>query len=536
MKDSEKQTKAIKWIERGIAGSLFLFAIFAPHSIAVTQGAWLLGMLLWIVRFAFYPPPRTHRTPIDYAMLAFFILTGLSTLLSYEPLVSVGKLRAASLFTIVYLVVENVRDLRTVRLLALALIGSSLISVVYTGAREIMGRGVRVEGVKAESPLTSAMSTPRTTMHSIPIESGDTIYEVDGKKINTAEDLAAALASGPGTTARLQIFRLEWTPVLEVPRGHLLQGTTAESQLGITGWSRGRDWRATGFFGHFVTYAESLQLLASLSLGMFLGCPRKRSGIGLALLVAFVGLVFALVLTVTRASWAALFLSAILMLVLSASRKMIAIVAVAAIPLVIASALFLQHKRNVKFLDQRDLSTTWRETVWREGFHLLVSKPRHLLTGVGMDSLKAHWREWGLFDGGRIPMGHMHSDFLQIALERGLPALAAWLWLLAAYALTLWRTLRKDPHDVDTQNPQSAIRNPQFSWLDRGIVLGAFGGLTGFIVSGLVHYNWGDSEVVMIFYFIMGLALVINRLSFRAGSRNSQPSIERANVAQTSSL
>ena len=31
------------------------------------------------------------------------------------------------------------------------------------------------------------------------------------------------------------------------------------------------------------------------------------------------------------------------------------------------------------------------------------------------------------------------------------------------------------------------------------------------MISGLVHYNWGDSEVVMIFYLIMGLSLVVNR-------------------------
>jgi hypothetical protein len=31
------------------------------------------------------------------------------------------------------------------------------------------------------------------------------------------------------------------------------------------------------------------------------------------------------------------------------------------------------------------------------------------------------------------------------------------------------------------------------------------------MISGVVHYNWGDSEVVMIFYLIMGLSLVVNR-------------------------
>ena len=43
------------------------------------------------------------------------------------------------------------------------------------------------------------------------------------------------------------------------------------------------------------------------------------------------------------------------------------------------------------------------------------------------------------------------------------------------------------------------------------MVLGALGGLVGFMISGVVHYNWGDSEVVMIFYLIMGLSLFVER-------------------------
>jgi uncharacterized membrane protein YuzA (DUF378 family) len=45
----------------------------------------------------------------------------------------------------------------------------------------------------------------------------------------------------------------------------------------------------------------------------------------------------------------------------------------------------------------------------------------------------------------------------------------------------------------------------------RGLALGALGGTLGFFVSGLVHYNWGDSEVVTVFYIIMGLTLVVER-------------------------
>ena len=93
----------------------------------------------------------------------------------------------------------------------------------------------------------------------------------------------------------------------------------------------------------------------------------------------------------------------------------------------------------------------------------------------------------------------MHSNLLQIAVERGVPALIVWLVLLGMYARMLWKLARAQVGDEH--------------WIARGIGLGALGGLAGFFISGIVHYNWGDSEVVTVFYFIMGLSLVVERLA-----------------------
>jgi O-antigen ligase len=318
---------------------------------------------------------------------------------------------------------------------------------------------------------------------------------VDGQRVDDPEELAGLLAAGK-PFAKVTIYRVEWMPTLDVPRGKLLAGNTALEQLGISSWSRGRDWRATGFYNHWVTYAEVIQLIASLTLGLFLGLTRKTSLTGLLLLVAVTGLLFALAMTVTRASWVGFALSASLMVLLGASRRTLVVIGVCAIPLILGAVFLLQQKRSIGFIDRNDQSTSWRETVWREGVQLLVSKPRHLLVGVGMDSIKGHWREWGLFDNGRLPVGHMHSNLLQIALERGLPALIVWLMLLVVYARMLWRLLRRSSDDFP-----------------RSFALGALGGLVGFFASGLVHYNWGDSEVAMVLYLIMGLSLVMRRLT-----------------------
>ena len=138
---------------------------------------------------------------------------------------------------------------------------------------------------------------------------------------------------------------------------------------------------------------------------------------------------------------------------------------------------------------------------------MLLSEPRHLLVGVGMDSLKRRWREWGMFDQGRQPWGHLHSTPLQIAFERGLPALLVWAAWLFVYGRMLWRLARGELEG---------------DWVVRGLALGALGGLVGFLAAGLVHYNFGDSEVVMVFYLVMGLALAAERLAAEPSDARSR--------------
>lgn len=484
---AEQQAKSTgaKVLDAGIIVFLFLFAAFAPNSIAATQSAWLVGGLLWLVRFAFRPRPKLYRTPVDYFLLGFFILSGLSAFLSYEPTVSIGKLRAASLFTIIYLFTENVPSLRVVRLLGLTLVSACMINVFYTAGQRLMGQGVKVYGVSQNSPL-----------YQVNIRDGDTLLAVDGQKLRDPRELVNAFSRPFIEPASVLVYRHELEFVAKIPRGTLLPGSSPSQQLGIQNWSRGRDWRASGFYSQYVSYAEVLQLIIALALGLFVSLPNKRSGTSVLLLIALTGFCFALLLTVTRASWFGCAISSTIILLLAVQRRTLIFIGLLAVPLILSGLFVLQQKRNVGFLDQKDHSTTWRETVWREGVHLLVSNPRHLLIGVGMDSIKKRWRQWGLFDGGRLPWGHMHSNLLQIALERGLPALSLWLAFLFVYARTLWRLLRSEA---------------KLGWMERGILLGALGGLAGFFSSGLVHYNWGDSEVVMVLYLIMGLSLAVHR-------------------------
>jgi hypothetical protein len=486
MGETSTITSKLDWALRA---SLFLLALSAPISIAATQTAWAFAILFWILR-AFFVRPTLRKDGIDLAILAFIALTVVSSAFSYEPEVSLRKLVAVSLVTIVYLVSGYIRDVTTLRRIVVVLLIAGVVSVAYSLGMLAVGKNLKVVRLAADSPLAAAG-----------VAENDTILTANGKSVNSPNELAAAIDSTEGGVAKLRIYRYEFLLDHSLSTATIPSTGDNAARFGIVEWSRGRDTRTSGFFGHYTTYAEALQLILSLAFGLMIIVPgrlftRSRMVLGAAVAAFCV----ALFLTVTRASWAGFAVSAGLMVVIGTSRKTVLICLVCALPLALAGLLFLQQKRNVAFIDANDGSTSWRMTVWREGSNLLVSSPRHLAVGIGMDSIKTHYLEWGLFDNGKLPMGHMHSTPLQIALERGVPTLIAWIVWMFLYIQILWR----------------GYRRKDLAWFERGVLLGSLGGTVGFVASGLVHYNWGDSEVVMIFYLLMGLSLAIFR--FDSGS------------------
>src|SRR2546421_893805 len=355
---AQPQRRLSVWLERATVGCLFLFAFFAPHSIAATQTVWMLALLFWALRFLLRPRPAMYRTPVDYALLGFYILTLISAFCSYDPDVSIGKLRAASLFTIVYVVAENIRTRRVLRALAVVVVASCLLNVFYTFGVAAVGRGVKIEELNANGPLYAAG-----------VRAGETLVAVDGTAANSPE----ALERGIKTARTAADTHIRWPnqtiactwdkqaacvggqhaevlSVFSVPRGSLLTGDTAAARLGIIAWARGHDDRATGFYGQYTTYAEALQLIMSLALGLFIALPRKRSTRGLLLAAAITMMTAALALTVTRAPWLGFLLSAFAIALACARRRVLLLTAAVALPLALAGLFVLQQQRRVGFI------------------------------------------------------------------------------------------------------------------------------------------------------------------------------------------
>jgi membrane-associated protease RseP (regulator of RpoE activity) len=473
--------------ERVILFTLVMYALFAPHSIAITQGAYLVGLGAWGVQLFATRRFRQPRTPVDIAIFGFFACCVVSSFLSYVPMVSIKGLRSPAFFFAFYFVCNKIPSIRFARLLGIALVASCLVNVAYSAGQIAVGRGVRIDSIRQGSPL--ARNNLRV---------GDVILEADGKTVDNAEDISRIVDSQRGRL-RIKYQRNETITDITVSRRAIKRSPGAGvEQLGIN-TSRGRNFRITGFYSHYETYAEVLQLIAAMAVGMLIALPYKRSKQALFLWSSAVLLAGTLILTSTRAAITGLALAVAVMAVASARRRAVAAALLAILILAPLAILALEHSRGPSVFDPNEGSTTYRLEVWREALTLIRTHP---IVGIGKGSEGKLKDLLGLYDNGRLPPGHFHSTIIQVATWWGLPALAFYCAFMTILFIETWKLAN-----------QSRREGQHVSW---GIALGGIGVLVAFNVSSLVHFNFGDGEVVMAFWFLTGLVFAIRRLNLES--------------------
>jgi O-antigen ligase len=95
---------------------------------------------------------------------------------------------------------------------------------------------------------------------------------------------------------------------------------------------------------------------------------------------------------------------------------------------------------------------------------------------------------------------HLHNVPIQIAAERGLPALAIWLWFVAALTVAQVRLFRSHP---------STSRG---AGMDVRVTAAAgIAAVAAMLAAGLFEYNFGDSEFLMLFLVLVTLPFAAAR-------------------------
>ena len=246
-------------------------------------------------------------------------------------------------------------------------------------------------------------------------------------------------------------------------------------QSGVFGYNT-LDTRPVGPLSHWMTFSGVLMLATGAAVARLLFA--RKEWVWPA--IAVPALLAALALSLTRNAYLGTG-AAVAVLMLVRNWRLLLILPVAGlIVFLIAPGIVMTRINSIG--DPNDLAARDRLAMLRMGVHMVRDHP---LTGVGPEMVQRVYPEY------RDPMAvnptnpHLHNVPMQIAAERGLPALAAWLWFVVVASRDLWRQL---------------LRGPAKALAGAGLAA-----MVAMLVAGLFEYNFGDSEFLMLFLGLITL-------------------------------
>ena len=472
-----------RWLDDAIFFFLCLFVVLLPHSIKGSQHAWQIALVLWLVKLAVVHE-RPFQQPLTAPLLAYVVLSAISTMLSPDPYLSWIQMKFVCLVIVGIVFAQNLKRLSQARILVFLLLLSGLAAAGFTAWQYTYGIGVRVASIP-----------PQTALYRAGIRPDDIITRVNGHSVHTAAQLERAVdQSPPGTILRIDFLR-------GLPFGKrttfLSRDEFRNSGLGTPDLRlvRGKPVRAQGTLRHYGIFAETLMPIGCLAWAMLLCAQRQRPVLRALFAVIFLALAMTIAATQTRRAIAGLAAGCFVALQLLAGRRTRLLATAALGVLLLAATFWIHHTRGFGWIAFHDAGTQYRVLMWEDGLRLVRQHPWF---GVGMGAIANHWQEWNIRAYALYHVQwHFHSDYVQLAVERGLPALVAWLWFLVANFIFLRGLLRR----VSTR-----------SRFATGVVAGVLAGFVAFLVTSLVEYTLSDETLVMLLFSFFGMAVAIDRM------------------------
>lgn len=246
--------------------------------------------------------------------------------------------------------------------------------------------------------------------------------------------------------------------------------------------------RITGFMGHWMNFGGQQMLVFALLLAFVLLAGNSKGRLGPVsirtggFLLALIAL--SILLNLTRGVWLGCFAATLYLVARSRPRWLLAL-PVLALAAYLAAPGMMRQRIRVLANPASDPSLAIRFEMWRAGVNMIRAHP---WTGVGPNNVPQLYTLY--LPAGTTPIAgyrdHLHNNFLQLGAERGLPTLAAWVWLMGAFGWHLHKLRRK---------------LAEWRWLAEG----ALAAWLAFIVEGFFEFNFGTSPVLMVFLFVMSV-------------------------------
>jgi len=240
--------------------------------------------------------------------------------------------------------------------------------------------------------------------------------------------------------------------------------------------------RPQGTLGHYMTYSGLLMLVIGAALARVLFGTRERMWPALVM----PALLVALPLTFSRGAEVGVCTGVALLLFLKDRRLLAMLPVVAALFFVLAPARVTDRFESI--FNLKDPTSRDRIAMLKEGAHMISDHP---LLGIGPNMVQPLYAQYREPDAVNAVNPHLHNVPIQIAAERGLPALAIWLWFIVGLIVALAKQMRVKDHRMLAATGLAAV--------------------VSMLAAGMFEYNFGDSEFLMLFLILVTLPFAANK-------------------------
>lgn len=234
------------------------------------------------------------------------------------------------------------------------------------------------------------------------------------------------------------------------------------------------DRRIRGPFSHYMTFSGFLLICDLLLLTHLVVAGRGGGRWGWRWL-ALVPINVALLGSYTRGAWVALVVSVTVLLLIRAPKLLLAYIPLGVLIVILAPVPLV--RRMLSITDLQDASNYDRLCMLEAGLTMVKERP---LFGLGPEMVERRYPIYRAPTAPRFEVPHLHNSFLQLAAERGIPTLLAYLAMNLACLRLILRRYRRE----------GGRRGPRAD-----LYLGCLLALLAFNVAGLFENNWGDTEV-----------------------------------------
>lgn len=256
------------------------------------------------------------------------------------------------------------------------------------------------------------------------------------------------------------------------------------------------DGRAEGTQSFYLTFAEIVMCVMTVMLPIALSklISKPISWVQKGTLLGVVLVMFcSIVLTYARGVWLGCIVVWLFLFIVQPRFRAVLIICTATLlcgAALVVSGLTLQHGSLIERMKSIRVSQNIdRISMWQSGVKIVKDYP---LFGVGPRCIERVYSTYKMPTAVRDHEGHLHSNYITLAAERGMIGLAAFCALWIAYFFYFYRRYRaaKDPFVQD-------------------IALGTAAMIVAFAVSGLTEYSFGDAEVALLLWTLLGFAMAI---------------------------